>query len=153
MYVTGSNLLTVSLAISVLVSGCAPPSPEQSEATRNVVWHERVSILTRTGVKATLEQEGSRVVAKVSNGGEQPVCISKASWPTGALMLDHFRVTNGGVVVPYSGPLASVLSSETLRLDPGETWTLQSDLMGYYSTDWRTAQVSDFWAPFYPCEP
>lgn len=150
---TGPQLLTLGLALTLLVTGCAPPSPEPSEATRNIVWHERVSVLTRIGVKTTLEQEGSRVVVQVSNGGGQPVCIASASWPDGGLMLDHLRVTNGDVVVPYSGPLASVLSSETLRLDPGQTWTLRSDLSGYYSTDWRTAQVSDFWAPFYVCEP
>lgn len=150
---TVSNLPAARLAIALLVSGCAPPAPEKSEPAPDTVLRARADGLTRLGVKTTLEQEGSQVVANVSNGGGQPVCISSASWPTGALMLDHFTVTNGDDVVPYSGPLSSVLSSETLRLEPGQTWTLQIDLRSYYSTDWRTAQVRDFWAPFYVCEP
>jgi hypothetical protein len=66
--------------------------------------------------------------------------------------LDHFKVMEGDVIVPYDGVLNSILSDRTLRLEAGQTWTLRMDLEPYYAADWSKARITAFWAPFHECD-
>lgn len=140
-------------ACLLAVCACSAEDSGQSRTAQEEVWEANAEELTRLGLEVTLSQDGSQIVVSVSNNTGEPVCIGSSGWPSNIMGLDHFKVTDGDVIVPYSGPLNSVLSEKTLRLEPDQRWTLRIDLSGAYAADWRKARIDSFWAPFYECNP
>ena len=139
-------------ALALVVASCSQQTAERSPEMREEVWQARNDILVQLGLATTLSQDRSRVVVRVSNMSQTPVCITSLSWPSNAVGLDHFKVSDADGLVEYQGALYSVIGDEVLMLQPGQTWTLSLDLSPYYGTDWQKAQVNSFWAPFYECE-
>lgn len=141
-----------TLVISLLaVCSCSQSESEASHASAARRWSDNAEQLARLGLGVSLSRDGPNVAVSVTNNSEKAVCIGRSGWPTQTLGLDHFKVSDGETIVAYSGPLNSVINDPVLKLKPHQTWTLRTHLEEAYRTDWRTARVEAFWAPFSDC--
>jgi hypothetical protein len=141
----------MSCGLLLVACACSAENADQLPAGSGEVWDARSSELAELGVAVSLAQYGSQVEVTATNRSERAVCIGSTSWPGKRQGLDHFQILEEGVTVPYAGALNVVLADETLRLEPGEGWTIRTDLKALYRADWRKARVVSFWAPFHEC--